>query len=431
MRYFSSGTPTYLVRDGDVEGSDPIDRVQQSSPRPLDPAQGVQQPPAVVRPAEHATSPTPAPPVGSPPTNGLYIPPGYAPPHGYQPSGYPQHFSGYSPYERPSPPNYMPASGYAALPPEQAVAPAGYPPPHAGYPPRANGYASSAPAPPIWYPPAPPEYVTPADVSAYPATDVPAPPDSASAPTEQPLFVGGDPAPPFDIAATNTATQPPVGDGPAAEADAAPPQPDQSASPEPAAPAAYAVPLYGLVVYALPEDAIPAGGAGQPPMVLLPQVSFVPQSAPGTASVAATSGPLQVDGLPPGMPPLGTPADSPPPGVPPAGIPAMTPSLAPFPSAVHHPAQPTFAAPESRFFEDAAAAAPTQSWQGVAAGPPNAGYRAPGAPSAPPEGGEFRDGRAQQNPAGDGRTSARRYWIGVACVAAIGAILLIGVLLMN
>ena len=93
--------------------------------------------------------------------------------------------------------------------------------------------------------------------------------------------------------------------------------------------------------------------------------------------------------------------------------------------------QPTFAAPESRFFEDAAAAAPTQSWQGVAAGPPNAGYRAPGAPSAPPEGGEFRDGRAQQNPAGDGRTSARRYWIGVACVAAIGAILLIGVLLMN
>jgi hypothetical protein len=60
-RYFSAGRPTYLVRDGQVEGSDPVEQIPpQAQPRPVDAAM---------------------PPPGYPPPG--YPPPGYGPPAGY------------------------------------------------------------------------------------------------------------------------------------------------------------------------------------------------------------------------------------------------------------------------------------------------------------------------------------------------------------
>ena len=59
-RYFSAGRPTYLVRDGNVEGSDPVEQIPpQAYPRPVDAG----MPPAGYAP----TAGYPPPPVMRPP----------------------------------------------------------------------------------------------------------------------------------------------------------------------------------------------------------------------------------------------------------------------------------------------------------------------------------------------------------------------------
>lgn len=309
LRYFSAGVPTYLVRDGAVESSDPL--VEPIAPPRVEARPADQFSVDRTRPVEPAPEPAPAPWAapspsatetmlveGSGPTLGYQPAPNYGMPYGYgvpAPAyGVPY---GYGPPGYGTPPGYPPMAGYPQAPANYAQAsvagfapPPGYAPQFAGAPvptsPRVTDLGST------------PSTIAADQSVAQAATAgtnepvssiAPAAPDEPSAETDRAtvLTEPAEPTEPTESTATAERIEPfPPTTDPAPTPPPPIGQPTGITLPSPDAPM-FAIPLYALVVYALPPITAP-GQAVLPPTVPSTSAS-ASTSAPSTSAPAAGS----------------------------------------------------------------------------------------------------------------------------------------------
>ena len=231
LRYYSGGSATYLVRDGDVEGNDPVDGLES------EPVVNVPAPPVI------ADTPTPAStvPVGyvMPPGYGhpSYGPPDYGPPLPL-PYGY-----GYGPL----PAGYGAPMGYGPPPIGYGPPPAGYGPPPFGY----GGYpfGNGAPVPDYGGYTPPPAPVDPVGVAPAPLA-----PPQAPMTTNGRVPAGTNPVVPSAAPVTETMQN----DAPT----------NAGATPPAAITPASSVPMYAIFVYRLPSGP-------DSPSAPLPQLALV------------------------------------------------------------------------------------------------------------------------------------------------------------
>jgi hypothetical protein len=326
LRYFSAGSPTYLVRDGGMEGSDPVTDFgppppmvavavsaepingHAAGPGPTDAIKPIE----TVAPADPVAAPatSPAEPIEAGRSEPTSAPTGSDPGGGPGSPGWPGAFPGYplpgtygspSPY---APPGYSP---YGYGPPPPGYVPHGYPAPPPGYlppsyPPEAFGHPPASYAPVGYAPLGPNTSALPAVVEsaavAAAVLDKPQPRvDGAAA------FIGAAgaaPMAPADLAV-------PAADAASAESNATPapssletasaheasapidavPSPQETSTPVGPDLLEYAIPMYAVLVYALP----PGSGGGVPqfgaPM-------FLPMGQPDAAGGMYPPPPMSV-----------------------------------------------------------------------------------------------------------------------------------------